>query len=268
MSGNVAGFVGNIPDEYDRGLGPVIFVDYATIMARRAASFSPMRVLETAAGTGIVTRRLRDLLPVGAHVTMTDLNPPMLDIARGKFGSDELVEFRPADATGLPFPDQMFDAVICQFGLMFFPDSNKAHHEVFRVLASDGRYLFSVWDSHRYNPFGRIAQETPADFFPADPPQFYKVPFSCHEIDPIKKALIDTGFTDIRIDVITLEKELTDPEALARGLVYGNPLIEQIRTRGGVDSDQVVAAVIKALRQAFPAGSMPLQAIFFDARKP
>src|SRR5689334_14938717 len=118
MSDDATSFVGTIPDHYDRDLVPIIFADYAADMARRVAALDPVRVLETAAGTGIVTRRLRDLLPAGAHITATDLAPPMLEVARAKFGPDEQVEFRPADATALPFPEDVFDAVVCQFGLM------------------------------------------------------------------------------------------------------------------------------------------------------
>lgn len=78
MRGEAAGFVGNIPEHYDPGLGPVLFADFADDLARRVVAPAPMRVLETAAGTGILTRRLRDLLPAGARLTATDLNPPML----------------------------------------------------------------------------------------------------------------------------------------------------------------------------------------------
>ena len=119
MDNNDAAFVGSIPDYYDRGLGPVIFVDYATRMAERVSAVSPMRVLETAAGTGIVSRALRDRLPAAAHLTATDLNDPMLGIARGKFSAGERVELRTADAQALPFADGAFDAMVCQFGIMF-----------------------------------------------------------------------------------------------------------------------------------------------------
>jgi SAM-dependent methyltransferase len=226
-------------------------------------------VLETAAGTGVVTRQLRDFLPASAHLTATDLNPPMLEIARAKFRPDEQVDFRPADATALPFPDGNFDAVVCQFGVMFFPDKDKSYREIHRVLAPGGRYLFNVWDSHSYNKFGRIAHDVATGFFPADPPQFYKVPFSYHQIDPIKESLISAGFTDITIAVVQLEKEIPDTPLFARGLVYGNPLIDQIRARGGVNPDQVVDALGHALRAQFGADRerMPLQAIFFSARR-
>jgi ubiquinone/menaquinone biosynthesis C-methylase UbiE len=267
MCGDVASFVGNIPEHYDSGLGPIIFVDYAADIARRAAASGPARVLETAAGTGIVTRQLRDFLPPGVHVTATDLNAPMLEVARTKFRPDEEVEFRPADACALPFSEGAFNTVVCQFGIMFFPQKETSYHEVHRVLAPRGRYLFSVWDSHWHNPFGRITHETAASFFPTDPPQFYMVPFSYYQIDPIKESLIAARFTDINVAVVRLEKEIPDAAHFARGLIHGNPLIDQIKARGGVDPDRIVDALAQALRQEFGTdpGRMPLQAIVFSA---
>jgi ubiquinone/menaquinone biosynthesis C-methylase UbiE len=268
MSGDAASFVGDIPQNYDRGLGPMIFADYADDLARRAAAYAPRRVLETAAGTGIVSRRLRDLLPPDASLTATDLNAPMLEVARAKFRPDERVAFQPADATQLPFADASFDMVVCQFGLMFYPDKDQSHREVHRVLAPGGRYVFNVWDAHRYNPFGRIAHEVPASFLPENPPTFYLVPFSCHAIDPIKEALIAAGFANIRIAVIPVDKTVPDGAVFARGMVYGNPLIEQIRERGG-DPERIVKALTEAVTREFgpDPGRMPLQAIVFEAEK-
>ena len=269
MSNDAAGFVGTIPQHYDHGLGPMIFADFAADIAQRISAGKPARVLETAAGTGIVTRRLRDALPADTKLTATDFNPPMIDIARTKFRPGEQVEFQPADATALPFSDESFDAIVCQFGIMFFPDKAKSCAEAFRVLAPGGRYVFSVWDSHRYNPFGRIAHEVAGRFFPTDPPQFYNVPFSCHQIDPVKEWLISTGFDDLGIAVVRLQKVIPDSAAFARGLVYGNPLIEQVRSRGGVEPERIVDAVLEAVRGEFGAdpGRMPLQAIVFSATK-
>ncbi|HEV7718977.1 MAG TPA: class I SAM-dependent methyltransferase [Arsenicitalea sp.] len=269
MISDAARFTGSIPEHYDRGLGPMIFVDYATEMARRVVAHAPKRVLETAAGTGIVTRALRDALPSTVGLTATDLNPPMLEIARTKSGSGEPVEFLAADAMALPFADGSFDAVVCQFGVMFFPDKPKSYAEVFRVLEPGGHYLFSVWDEHRFNPFGRIVHDVAARFFPADPPQFYTVPFSSHRIDPVKQALLDVGFAGITISVVTLQKQVPDAAAFARGLVFGNPLRDQILARGG-DPEQVVEAVLRELHREFGAdpGSMPLQAIMFSAQRP
>ena len=198
MSSDAAGFIGNIPQYYDEGLGPIIFADYAADIARRAAAGRPARVLETAAGTGIVTRKLRDALPGDTQLTATDLNPPMLDMARAKFAARRTGRLPACRCDRASLCRSSFDAVVCQFGVMFFPDKAKSFSEAYRVLAPGGRYLLSVWDSHRYNPFGRIAHEVAARFFPADPPQFYSVPFSCHQIDPIKELLIAAGFGDDR----------------------------------------------------------------------
>jgi SAM-dependent methyltransferase len=151
---------------------------------------------------------------------------------------------------------------------MFFPDKARSCAEVFRVLAPGGRYLFSVWDSHRHNPFGRIAHEVAGRFFSADPPQFYNVPFSCHQIDPIKELLIAAGFSDIGIAVVKQERELPDAAQFARGAVYGNPLIDQVRARGGVDPEQIVDTLAQEFRREFGDGRMPLQAIVFSATKP
>lgn len=269
MSDQAASFVGSIPEQYDRGLGPIIFADYAVDMARRVAAYGPARVLETAAGTGIVTRQLRDLLPAAAVLTATDLNPPMLEVARTKFRPGEQVDFQAADAAALPFPDGAFDAVVCQFGVMFFPDKDKAYREVHRVLAPHGHFAFSVWDSHRRNPFGRLTHEVVSGFFPADPPQFYQVPFGHHQIDPIKDSLSDAGFVDIKVAVLSREKEIPDAGSFARGLIYGNPLIDQIRARGGVDPDRIVDALTQALHREF--GTDParicLQVIIFEASR-
>ncbi|MFZ3361453.1 MAG: class I SAM-dependent methyltransferase [Xanthobacteraceae bacterium] len=266
---NPAGFIGNIPQHYDQGLGPIIFADFAEDMAHRVAAYEPRRVLETAAGTGIVTRSLRDHLPAEARLVATDLNPPMLDVARRKFRSGEAVEFEPADAMALPFEAASFDVVVCQFGVMFYPDKDKAYREVYRVLAPGGRYLFSVWDSHKYNPFGRIAHELVGRAFPVDPPQFQKVPFS-YPFDSIKASVIEAGFADINAAVLKREKILPDTESFARALVYGSPIIDQVQARGGVDAEQIVESLASEFRGEFGVdpGRMPLQAIFFSARKP
>jgi len=270
MTDNTARFVGDIPIHYDRGLGPVFFEHYATDIARRAAACAPRDVLETAAGTGVVTRRLRDLLAREARLTATDLNEPMLEVARAKFGADEPVVFQAADAGALPFADGAFDAVVCQFGLMFFPDKDAAHREAHRTLRPRGRYLFSVWDSLRHNPIPRVAMAVLAQFFPADPPQVLEAPFSAFEIDPIKESLIGAGFRGIVVSVSPSAPEVPDASPFARGLVFGSPLIDQIRARAGADPERIVDALARRLEAEFGAGPtrFPMQAIVFEAEKP
>ena len=166
---SVSHFTGDIPDFYDRGLGHAMFEGYAADIARRAAADNPLRLLETAAGTGIATRCLRDTLPASTELTATDLNVDMLSRARDKFAVGERVTFMSADAADLPFLSFSFDTVVCQFGVMFFPDKSRAYREVRRVLRGGGRYLFSVWDAHAHNSFARLAHEAVSQSYPSDP---------------------------------------------------------------------------------------------------
>lgn len=269
MASDIARFVGDIPLAYDSDLGPVLFEDYAADIAHRTAAGDPGDVLETAAGTGIVTRKLRDALAPHARLTATDLNAPMLDVARAKFRDGERVAFEIADAITLPFADEAFDAIVCQFGVMFFPDKDAAHREARRALRPGGRYLFNVWDSPRYNPFTRLALELAERFFPADPPQFLKTPFSCAAIDPIKEALIAAGFTNIVVSVLPRVKVVADPRPFARGLICGNPFVDQIRARGGAAPETLVEELTKQLALEFGAGPcrLPMQAIVFEATR-
>ena len=267
MSGNSSDFGGNIAKDYDEGLGPIIFVDYAAEMARRVAAGPTNLVLETACGTGIVTHALRDALPATANLVATDLNPGMMAIAQSRLQPSKEVIFQTADGTALPFPDASFDTVVCQFGMMFYPDKDKGYREAYRVLGPRGRYLFSVWDSHGYNAFGRITHQVVEHFFPTDTPTFYKVPFGYQSIDLIKDQLIAAGFTDIIASVLIHEKTIPNMQDFTRGVVFGNPLLFQIQQRGG-DAAKIQAAITLAMEKEFghPA-KMKLQAIIFEAKK-
>lgn len=261
---------GSVPDFYDRGLGPVFFEDFAADLAARVAASRPARILEIAAGTGILTRRLRNLLPQSAELTATDLTLPMLDVARRKFAADDRVTFQRADATALPFPDRSFDAVVCQFGVMFFPDKERSYREAFRMLSPGGRYFVSVWDSFRRNRVGELIHSTIGSFFPADPPPFFQGPYAYHRIDPIKEALTDAGFADIRVAVLRHVREIADPPLFAQALIHGSPVLDQIRQRGDIDPARIVEAVTAALRREFGADPcrIDLQVIVFEATRP
>jgi SAM-dependent methyltransferase len=263
---NFARFAGNsIPEHYDRGLSPVLFAGFGGQIAHRAAIYTPGCVLETAAGTGVVTRLLRNLLPTGATVTATDLNAPMMEVARAKFRADEQVEFRAVDACDLPFPDHSFDVAVCQFGVMFFVDKAKSYREARRVLKPGGRYLFNVFDSLAYNPCPRVVSELLASACKIDPPPFLQVPYGYASIDPIVASLYDAGFLDVRIDVINLMSRVDDLAAFAAAFVLGSPLADQIRARG-MEPLELIAQVESALSErALKDGCAPLRAIMFDA---
>jgi len=264
----MAGYVDDVVIPYDRDLGPVLFEHYGADTAKRVAEQSPMDVLEIAAGTGIVTRHLRNLLAKQARLTAIDISDSMMDMARTKFLPEEQVTFQNADATALPFDNESFDAVVCQFGVMFF-DMEQGFKEVYRTLKPKGRYLFRVWDSEQYNPFAGVSFEVLKQFFPSDTPRFLLDPVSCHQIDPIKEKLIKTGFNPVVISVQRHEYPILEVEAFARALVY-TPLIFEIKDRGGVDPEDIVKQLAEALKKELGANPMryPMQAILFETEKP
>lgn len=270
MSSNAASFVGDIPSHYDRGLGPNIFVDYADRLAERCHEIKPSNVIELAAGTGILSRRLRNTLSPETRLVVTDLNPPMLDVAKSKFTDADNVEFTVANAMALPFEDSEFDLMVCQFGVMFFPDKTASYREAARVLQSGGTYIFNVWSAMSENPFSQLAHEVTAKFFPDNPPGFYKVPFHYGDPEDVRADLAAAGWQDVEHETIQLNKTIDNPEAFATALVYGNPLIDEIRERGGVDPDTVVAAMLDALHLRFGSEQMkmPLSATTFVCKVP
>jgi SAM-dependent methyltransferase len=184
-----AAFAGTIPQLYERYLVPLIFEPYAADLASRVAHCQPSRVLEVAAGTGVVTRQLVKTLPSEVSIMATDLNQPMLDQAAA-VGISRPVEWRQADAMQLPFPDGAFDVVVCQFGAMFFPDKARAFSEARRVLRPGGRFLFNVWDRIDQNEFADIVTNSLETLFPSDPPQFLtRIPHDYHDPAAVAQAI-------------------------------------------------------------------------------
>jgi ubiquinone/menaquinone biosynthesis C-methylase UbiE len=165
-------FAGSIPENYDRHMVPLIFESFANDIAARIAAMSPAAVLETAAGSGVVTRALMPRLSANARYVATDLNQPMLDYAAARQSGEARTSWRKADAQALPFEDAAFDVVCCQFGAMFFPDRQLAYREAKRVLRSGGRFVFNTWDRIEENVFADDVTGALAEVFPGDPPRF------------------------------------------------------------------------------------------------
>lgn len=266
-----ARFDGSIPEMYDRHLGPLLFEPYALDLADRIAKRKPRKVLEIAAGTGIATRRLLDALPKATALTVTDLNPPMLDYARQRIRSNgRNVEWRQADAQELPFADESFDVVACQFGVMFFPDKVRGLREFKRVLETGGVLIFSVWDSLEKNPLPELAHSTIGKFFRTDPPEFYKIPFMLGDVGELRQLVEEAGFKEIAIETLALTGRSESPQHAAEGLVKGNPVINALREQGTADIDDIVGAVARAVEERFGARSLqiPLRAHVVTAVKP
>lgn len=269
-AGSDAAFLGSVPENYDRHLASLLFQPYAEDLAARLPVRPGMRVLEAACGTGIVTERLVARLGGEGTLVATDLNEPMIAQARRRVPGGAAVEWRPADATSLPFPDASFDAVVCQFGLMFFPDKAQGVREAFRVLRPGGLYLLSVWDTMDRSPAVRITHETAAAFFPDDPPRFYLAPFSLADVEVVGRLLREAGFAEVQHTRV--EKVGTSPSATeaARGLIQGNPIGAAIVERAPGALLEVEAEVARRLTAELGDRPVrnPMRAIVWTARRP
>jgi SAM-dependent methyltransferase len=256
MTASHASFVGSIPAVYDEALGPMFFVPYAIDLAARVRVAPGAAVLEIAAGTGQVTKRLLANLPADARLVATDLNDAMIDLAKTKVPADARVSWKTADAGSLPFPDKSFDAAVCQFGWMFFPDKIGALREARRVLKPGAPLILNIWGSLDENPIGRIAHSTIVSFFPADPPLFYLTPFGVTQTD-IDRMFAEAGFTSVACDTIDRIGESASAELAAKGLIFGSPVLNGIIERGSVDPERVRQAI--AARLAEDGGASPMR---------
>jgi ubiquinone/menaquinone biosynthesis C-methylase UbiE len=257
-------FAGSIPGLYDRHLGPLLFEAYAEEVARRAQHFMPGHVLETAAGTGIVTAALHRALP-DAEIVATDLNPAMLEVAARRVRSDK-VSFEPADAQDLRFADATFDLVVCQFGVMFFPDKVRGNAEARRVLRDRGRYVAVIWDRLDLNPVSHALAEAVAGEFPDNPPRFLeRTPFGYSDRARIEHDLLAAGFDDIEFETVQLSSVVSARDA-AVGMCCGSPLNAEIVERDASAIDRVVDAAEQALRP-FDGARAPMSAHVVTATK-
>ncbi len=225
-------FAASIPKIYDQFLVPLIFESYALDLAKRLARSSPRKILETAAGTGVLTRAIASQLPADARIVATDLNQPMLNHAAAGQAHDERITWQQADALALPFEDQSFDAVACQFGVMFFPDKARAYKEAGRMLTPGGRFFFNVWDRISENEFADVVTEALAVFFPHDPPRFLaRTPHGYHDVARIRSELDTAGFAEISIEAVDGRSRAPSPLAPAIAYCQGTPLRNEIEAR-------------------------------------
>jgi ubiquinone/menaquinone biosynthesis C-methylase UbiE len=247
-------FAGSIPEIYDRLLVPLIFEPYARDLAARLVTFDPRDVLETAAGTGVLTRAMAARLPPRARIVATDLNQPMLHAA-ARQPHDGRISWRQADALALPFDDRTFDVVVCQFGVMFFPDKVQGYSEGCRVLKASGRFLFNVWDQISANEFADVVTEALVGVFPDDPPRFMaRIPHGYHDVAKVRADLAAAGLTSIAVETLDDISKASSARDVAMAYCQGTPLRNEIIARDASRLPEATQAATDALAARFGSG--------------
>jgi SAM-dependent methyltransferase len=255
--GTDTAFAGSIPQFYERYMVPLIFEPYAADLALRAVRRHPSRVLEIAAGTGVVTRHLARTLPPGGSIVATDLNQAMLDQAAAE-GTTRPVEWRQADALHLPFSDAYFDVVVCQFGAMFFPDKARAFAEARRVLRSGGQFIFNVWDRIDQNEFADTVTQAVGTLFPDDPPRFLaRTPHGYHDPSLIAQDLARGGFTrSPELTTLAARSRADSPRIPAVAYCQGTPLRGEIEARDPSRLIEATDIATSAIAHQFGSGTV------------
>ncbi len=248
-------FSGSIPKLYEAYLVPLIFEPYAVDLVDRMAARPLARVLEIAAGTGVVTRKLASRLPQSVSIVATDLNQTMLNLAV-EVATQRPVEWRQADAMQLPFDDAEFDAVVCQFGAMFFPERSKAFSEARRVLRPGGVFLFNVWDRIEENEFAHTVEMALESFFPEDPPRFMsRIPHGYYDVATIERDLKLAGLSaSPHISTLAAHSLAASSRIAAVAYCQGTPLRNEIEARGAAQPDAATDFAAQAVAKRFGPG--------------
>jgi len=246
MTDTSASFTGTIPQYYDSCLGTGWFDAFALDLAQRLPAKPPGDILEIACGTGLLTRRLRERIDPSLRLVASDLSPAMLDYARGKLSDANGIEWREADAAGLPFRDGEFGAVVCGFGFMFVPDKNAAFSETRRVLKQDGILLFNVWDSIDENPHIKANAEVVEGLFPGDAEMRFRIPYEMYDPALLQGLLARADFGDVKIEKKAVTLDRVSARMIATGQIRGTPRSLLIEKRG-MALDDVIEKVTAAL---------------------
>ncbi len=247
-------FAGSVPELYDRFLVPLIFETYADDLVGRVEGLGVSSVLEVAAGSGVVARAMAERLPASVALTATDLNQPMIDHAIS-VGTVRPVSWQAADVMDLPFEDGAFDAVVCQFGVMFFPDRAEAFSEVARVLRPGGVFVFNVWDRIEDNEFADVVTRAMAGIWPNDPPEFLaRTPHGYHDEAVIQADLGAGGFSaPADFEALEARSRAASCEIPAVAYCQGTPLRNEIEVRDPSRLVEATAVATAAIRDRFGA---------------
>jgi ubiquinone/menaquinone biosynthesis C-methylase UbiE len=196
-------------------------------------------------------------LPDNVSIVATDLNQPMLDHA-SSLATKHAVEWRQANAIQLPFGNETFDAVVCQFGVMFFPEKSRAYAEACRVLRSSGVLIFNVWDRIEENEFADVVTRALETLFPENPPRFLaRTPHGYYDHETIKRDLAEGGFNTLP-EIITLAARSRAESFRIPAIAYcqGTPLRNEIEALDESRLARATEVAAEAIAQRFGYGAV------------
>jgi len=223
-------FTGQDAENYDYYMGPIIFEPYGRYLAAQIDAASVSSALEIACGTGRVTRHIRKALAPYAKLVASDLSADMLAIAKRELNNNG-IEFRVEDAQSLSFPDNMFDLVVCQFGMMFLPDKPRGFAEIYRVLKPGGRFMYFTWDDTLNIPLYKILiNETVVPNFEGEDTTRFFTPFSMYETTKLETFLTDAGFKEVRANHVALKSGPSTVENLIDAFFLKHRLGREVAT--------------------------------------
>ena len=253
---------------YDNFLGPLFFEPYAKEVGKRIDPSKVSIALEIAAGTGRVTRHIREHIAASAKLIATDISGDMLAEAKKKLSHLD-IEWQNTDAQQLPFSDNSIDLVICCFGYMFVPDKPKAFAEAYRVLKPQGMFLFTTWDKLEHNAVSYISRLLAEKYLKEPLAESYNLAVSMSDEVAIRKLLEDAGFSKIIIQKAEQFSVCSTAKEAATGLVEGGFIFKEIRQNNPEWMDEVKSKLEKELAKKFGAAPMiaPMSAVICQAWK-
>jgi len=259
---------GDTAAHYDQFLGPLFFEPYAIEIAKRIDPTQVSIALEIAAGTGRVTRHLRERIPASARLIASDISEDMMDEAKKKLNHLDIA-WQHIDAQDLPFNDNSIDLVVCCFGYMFVPDKPKAFAEAYRVLRPGGMFLFTTWDRLEKNAASYISRSIAIEYLEDPLPASYNLATSMSDEAVIKSLLQDAGFSKVSIEKVEQFSVSPTAKEAAYGLVVGGPVFKEIKKRNAAWIDEIIAKVEKELAQKFGSAPMiaPISAVISQSWK-
>ncbi|MTH15835.1 methyltransferase domain-containing protein [Flavobacterium sp. LC2016-01] len=253
-------FDSSVAQNYDDLLGAFMFEPFALDLLERSRIASVENVLELACGTGRVTKHLSDLLPSKASLTATDINPGMIAVAKSRVPSAE-VKWETADISKLPYDDNTFDLIVCQFGIMFVPDKVKALEEIYRVLQPGGRVIFNTWGPISNNKAWQISNLVVNSFLGKEPTAiFNEGPFCMNDEKTVLHQLEVAGFKNKKAVSVRKYSEIENASVAAKGFIIGLPTLNLINDR----IPHLLPDVIEKLEEklSMDLGDKPLRTSF------